>query len=103
MPFARHTGTMRLRRLSAVELDDGGHGYPRPQLRRQHWWSLNGNWDFAIDAEGRWQTPPECVWTQTIRVPYSPETSASGIAETSFFRACWYRRFIQVTPPGKGA
>jgi beta-galactosidase/beta-glucuronidase len=93
---------MRLRRLSAVDLDDGGHGYPRPQLRRQHWWSLNGNWDFAIDPEGRWQTPSECVWTQTIRVPYSPETSASGVGETSFFRACWYRRFIQVTPPGKG-
>src|SRR5215216_296155 len=94
---------MLLRRLSAVELDDGGRAYPRPQLRRQFWWSLNGTWEFALDQEGRWQTPEECRWEGHIRVPYAPETCASGVADTGFYRACWYRRFVQVTPPANGA
>ena len=31
-------------------------------------------------------------WSTTIIVPFAPETPASGIGETGFFRACWYRR-----------
>ena len=29
----------------------GPRGYPRPQLVRERWTSLNGTWQFAIDAE----------------------------------------------------
>jgi beta-galactosidase/beta-glucuronidase len=67
-------------------------GYPRPQLVREHWTSLNGRWEFALDREARWRTPTEVVWDRAIVVPFSPETRASGIEDTGFYQACWYRR-----------
>lgn len=73
------------------------HGYPRPQLRRGEWTSLNGDWQFAIDPSGQWTNPTQVVWADTIRVPYAPETRASRIDQTGFFNACWYRRRIE--PP----
>ena len=73
-----------------------GHAYPRPQLRRPHWTSLNGAWDFAIDRSGRWSSPRQVTWDATIRVPFAPETAASGIADTSFISDCWYRRTFSV-------
>jgi hypothetical protein len=71
------------------------HGYPRPQLERAEWTSLNGPWDFALDPEGKWRAPGEVSWTDTIVVPFSPETPASGIGDTSFYRRCWYRRTFE--------
>ena len=71
------------------------HGYPRPQLVRPDWVNLNGAWDFALDADARWQNPTEVTWDATITVPFSPETAASGIANTSFYRSCWYRRTFE--------
>ena len=71
------------------------HEYPRPQLRRRHWTSLNGPWSFAIDFDGRKLTPAEIDWTDEIIVPFSPETRASGIENTDLFRAVWYRRTFE--------
>ena len=71
---------------------DVAHEYPRPQLRRAEWWNLNGRWDFQIDVEARWQRPESVEWDGQIEVPFAPETSASGVAETGFYRAVWYRR-----------
>jgi hypothetical protein len=77
------------------------HAYPRPQLERPDWTSLDGEWDFALDREARWQGPREVHWDRTIRVPFAPETAASGIHDTSFYSACWYRKRIEVAPvPG---
>jgi len=73
------------------------HGYPRPQLRRAGWLPLNGRWDFALDHHARWARPEQVGWDRTIVVPYAPETSRSGIGETGFFDACWYR--CLVVPP----
>lgn len=69
-------------------------GYPRPQLRRSEWFSLNGQWDFALDADAEWRLPDEVPWQEQekISVPFSPETAASGIENTGLFRAVWYRR-----------
>ncbi len=83
-------------KLMAVH--DSGMGYPRPQLRRREWYSLDGLWDFAIDFDGHEDHPERIVWTHTIRVPYSPETPASQVHDTSLFRACWYRRRFEVPP-----
>ena len=71
------------------------HGYPRPQLRRAHWTSLNGPWDFKIDFDGTLRTPQQVRWNGTINVPFSPETPASGIGDTDLYRACWYRRTFE--------
>ena len=87
---------------SCSDLDEGGRGYPRPQLRRESWWSLNGEWDFALDPQAMWRLPLEVEWRQRIRVPFSPETRASGIGDTRFYRACWYRRRAAVPPPTDG-
>lgn len=67
-------------------------GYPRPQLRRDGWLTLDGQWEFALDPHAQWTRPDSVTWTHTIRVPFAPETPASGIGNTSFYRACWYRR-----------
>jgi beta-galactosidase/beta-glucuronidase len=68
------------------------HAYPRPQLRRDTWTSLNGIWDFALDYDGRCRRPEEISWDSRIVVPFSPETPASGVHDTGFYCACWYRR-----------
>ena len=67
-------------------------GYPRPELVREKWFSLDGEWQFAIDQEAVWSVPSQVKWDATIVVPFAPETVASGVNNTGFFRACWYRR-----------
>ncbi|HZH05017.1 MAG TPA: glycoside hydrolase family 2 TIM barrel-domain containing protein [Myxococcaceae bacterium] len=57
--------------------------------------NLNGRWDFALDPEGRWQVPGQVSWNKTIVVPFAPETTRSGIGDTGFYRACWYRRSFE--------
>jgi beta-galactosidase/beta-glucuronidase len=64
---------------------------PRPQLVRERWTSLDGTWEFALDPEGSWREASQVRWDRRIRVPFSPETTSSGVGFTGFFRACWYR------------
>ena len=82
------------------ELDRFGRGYPRPQFVRTPWLSLNGPWDFAIDHSGIWRLPEQVEWQSAITVPFAPEAPASGVGDTSFFVACWYRRAV-LPPPGE--
>jgi beta-galactosidase/beta-glucuronidase len=69
----------------------GLHGYPRPQLKRAEWISLDGEWEFSLDPDAVYKGPDDVPFDQRIRVPFSPETTASGIGFTGFFRSCWYR------------
>jgi len=69
-----------------------GPDYPRPLLRRKNWQSLNGPWDFAMDPQRQWESPEHVNWSQQILVPFSPETTKSGIGFTGFCEAFWYRR-----------
>jgi beta-galactosidase/beta-glucuronidase len=67
--------------------------YPRPQMVRSKWLSLNGSWRFIFDPERRYKNPLEiATWPLTIEVPFPPESRASGIGDTSFHDACWYQR-----------
>jgi beta-galactosidase/beta-glucuronidase len=66
-------------------------------LERPEWVNLNGPWEFALDPDAKWSLPDQVDWTATILVPFSPETPASGIGNTGFYRACWYRRTFE--PP----
>ena len=75
-----------------------GHGHPRPLLHRDSWTSLNGTWDFVIDANARWRSPQEVQWNGKIIVPFAPETEASGVGDTGFYRRCWYRRTFEAQP-----
>ena len=67
-------------------------GYPRPQLRRRSWLSLNGAWEFELDPDAELTRLEQLTWGERIEVPFSPETERSGIANTGLFRCCWYRR-----------
>ncbi|GAB3320292.1 glycoside hydrolase family 2 [Geodermatophilus aquaeductus] len=64
--------------------------HPRPLLRRP-WRSLDGEWRFAADPDltGR---PGTVRFDRTIRVPYAPETPASGVHWTGPLHRAWYRR-----------
>ena len=64
---------------------------------------LNGPWDFCNGRDGEPSRPEEVRWDKTIVVPFSPETKASGIADTGFYQAVWYRRsWVQPTlAPGQ--
>ncbi len=78
------------------------HAYPRPQLQRPEWFSLNGEWDFALDPDGSWSAPEQVAWSARITVPFAPETPASGVGDTGFYKTCWYRTtFIAPDKQGK--
>jgi beta-galactosidase/beta-glucuronidase len=74
--------------------------YPRPLLRRREWTPLNGRWEFAFDHEAVWECPADVTWDREIQVPFAPETPASGIGFTGYFRACWYRRDVEIPDYG---
>jgi Glycosyl hydrolases family 2, TIM barrel domain/Glycosyl hydrolases family 2, sugar binding domain len=84
--------------LASDALDTLGRGYPRPQLRRDTWISLNGEWECMLDRAGACSTPDDVTWDRTIVVPFSMETRRSGIEETGFCTACWYRRRLTAPP-----
>ena len=70
--------------------------YPRPQLVRAEWTSLNGPWQFAFDNEHRFDMTHRPVeWTHEIRVPFPPESPQSGVNDRGFHLACWYRRSFE--------
>lgn len=63
------------------------NAYPRPQLKRDSFYSLNGDWAFAI-TDG--STPVE--YPLSIAVPYPPESQASGVMKRIRAKdVMWYR------------
>ena len=54
-----------------------------------------------MDRDAAWRHPRDVSWDARIQVPFSPETAASGIGDTSFLRACWYRTPL-VLPRDRG-
>lgn len=65
--------------------------YPRPQLVRESWMSLNGLWEYAITAD---RTVPE-TFDGYITVPFSPEAPLSGVQKTlESGQYLWYRRTL---------
>lgn len=75
--------------------------YPRPQLVRDQWQSLNGEWEFEFDDEHRYCLPSDDIpWSRRINVPFAPESELSGIGDTGFHNACWYRCRFTVAQRG---
>jgi hypothetical protein len=70
--------------------------YPRPQLRRSEWQSLNGRWQYER-AQAREPSPFGHTLPETILVPFPVESPLSGIERVD--TAGWYRRTFRV-PPG---
>ncbi|GAA1449424.1 glycoside hydrolase family 2 protein [Leifsonia poae] len=72
--------------------------YPRPQLVREQWCDLGGEWAFAYDdadagvREAWFGDDDAGRFDRTIVVPFPPESPASGIGDTGFHPVVWYRR-----------
>ena len=75
--------------------------HPKPQFRRDSWQNLNGIWQFEIDhgnsGEARNLQASDATLSQTINVPFCPESKLSGIGYTDFMSSVWYQRKFDVT------
>ena len=70
--------------------------YPRPQLRRESYYNLNGRWAYAIRKDGK---EPD-TYDGEIIVPFSPESLLSGVGRQVMpGDKLWYRRTF-VLPDG---
>lgn len=90
------------------------HVCPRPQLVRQGWFDLCGEWGFAFDEKDRglaerWYGAGDerdddtgGVFDRTITVPYPPESELSGVHAQEPHSVVWYRRRFDAPrlPPG---
>lgn len=78
--------------------------YPRPSFVKEQWVNLNGPWQFAIDFgdSGQNQGWVEKEFEGTIQVPFCPESELSGIGNTDFLNAVWYRKNIQIPADWSG-
>ncbi|WP_156430835.1 glycoside hydrolase family 2 protein [Paenibacillus sp. FJAT-26967] len=74
--------------------------YPRPQLTRQEWLCLNGEWEFSFDdarvgdAENWHQ--PGVAFERTITVPFTFQSKLSGIGDPAIHDLVWYRRRFEI-------
>ncbi|ANE48202.1 glycoside hydrolase family 2 [Paenibacillus swuensis] len=74
--------------------------YPRPQLHRDAWLCLNGEWEFEFDDQRtgdaeKWHKRDK-AFTKKIQVPFTFESELSGIADPSFHDVVWYRRQVNL-------
>ena len=74
--------------------------YPRPMMKRDKWWPLNGTWNFAFDDENvgikqQWFNNPN--FPLKIVVPFAFQTKLSGIHDTSFHDYVWYHRKVKIS------
>ncbi|EPD63777.1 glycoside hydrolase family 2 protein [Streptomyces sp. HGB0020] len=77
--------------------------YPRPGFVREDWLNLNGPWQFARDPgdSGLERGLVDAELPERILVPFCPESELSGIGDTDFHHAVWYRRTVRI--PGTWA
>lgn len=74
--------------------------YPRPQLTRSQWQSLNGLWSYAIRP--RAEEKP-AAFAGSILVPFPAESALSGVMRpVGQENRLWYRRTVSVPPGWRG-
>ena len=75
--------------------------YPRPELVRENWTNLCGEWEFEFDfgkSGMRRDVQNKEKLDGTICVPFCPESELSGVNYKDFIGACWYRKTVTVSP-----
>jgi hypothetical protein len=87
------TYELRTRWADRVDPDHPLPEYPRPQLTRSQWRSLNGRWQFAAAAAGE-RPPTGRTLPERIVVPYPVESQLSGLERHE--DRMWYRRTFTV-------
>ena len=83
-----------------VTPENAWNEYPRPQMVRENWTSLNGLWSFKTTGRG---APRPEEWEGNILVPFALETPLSGVGRRlGDEEALWYfREFEYGTTEGK--
>ncbi|MFI7612352.1 PA14 domain-containing protein [Nonomuraea terrae] len=96
-----NASTYVLRTRWAAEVDPDGPlpEYPRPQLVRDRWRSLNGTWQFAPAEEGE-AAPVGRELPERIVVPFAVESQLSGVGRHE--ERMWYRRTFEVPRTWRG-
>jgi len=71
--------------------------YPRPQMVRDRWNSLNGIWQYSIVPKTNNDAAPS-KFDGNILVPFAVESALSGVARTvGKDSVLWYKRIIKAT------
>ncbi len=71
--------------------------YPRPQMVREAWMNLNGEWEFEFDDEDKGKKEEWFLYhsySKRIQVPFAYQSKRSGIHITDFHDIVWYKREI---------
>jgi Glycosyl hydrolases family 2, sugar binding domain/Glycosyl hydrolases family 2/Glycosyl hydrolases family 2, TIM barrel domain len=70
--------------------------YPRPQMTRTRWMSLNGLWNYTgrSQADALAAPPPAGEYRDRILVPFPPESALSGIQRHD--DQMWYRTVFEL-------
>lgn len=79
--------------------------YPRPQLVRNDWLNLNGQWDFEIDNSKSGMEKEffkRDSLDSRIIVPFCPESELSGVNNKDFMECVWYRRNLDIPKEWNG-
>ncbi len=66
--------------------------YPRPQLERDSFLSLDGEWEFAPLRNKDYPIN----FNKKIKVPYPPQSDMSGLAGTDIGTEFWYRKIFSL-------
>src|SRR5690554_519494 len=76
--------------------------YPRPQLKRNNWVNLNGEWNFDFDDKNlgiinKWYENHH--YTKKIIVPFPYQSKLSGIHDVSMHERVWYNTTFEYQKP----
>lgn len=79
--------------------------HPFPQMVRENWVNLNGEWEFEIDngvsGKDRKFYERESLDSKII-VPFCPESELSGVGNKDFMYCVWYGKEIEIPETFKG-
>lgn len=98
-PDGTRQAPLMTRWSSQVSRTDPLPEYPRPQLVRTRWLSLNGPWEFAPAAADA-PVPVGTTLPERILVPFPVESALSGVMRHE--ERMWYRRMFTVPAEWRG-